>query len=93
MHCLEQYYSGDEHWLIFSKLYRKYGVCEEVVNLSKKFNSDIILASVIYGKIGENYYLEWIEKKIPALDYLSPLDCSGRRDLTNRLKEMLMRMP
>lgn len=93
MHHLEQYYSGDDSWIRFSKLYEEYKNLEEVIKLSGKFNGDLVLASVIYGKMGEDYYLKWIEKKIPALDYLTPLDCNDDLTLVMRLKEMLMRMP
>ena len=93
MHHLERYYSGNENWIFFSKLYEAYKDIEKVQGLARKFNDDLILASVIYGRIGDEYYLTWIENKIPALDHLTPLDCNNDISLINRLKEMLMRMP
>ncbi|EEX2834006.1 hypothetical protein [Escherichia albertii] len=93
MHHLERYYSGNDNWIVFSNLYKEYKDIKKVQELARKFNDDLILASVIYGKIGDGYYLAWIENKIPALDYLTPLDCNNDLALINRLKEMLMRMP
>ncbi|MDF3827670.1 MULTISPECIES: hypothetical protein [unclassified Pseudocitrobacter] len=93
MSGLEQYYSGDNDWAALSKLYEKYQGLEDVVKLSNEFNGDLALSSVIYGKVGKYYYLKWIERKIPALNDLSPLDCNDDLILNIRLKEMLMRMP
>lgn len=90
---LERYYSGNDYWIIFSNLYKEYKYTDKVQELARKFNDDLILASVIYGKIGDEYYLTWIENKIPALSYLTPLDCNNDLTLLTRLKEMLMRMP
>lgn len=66
MHHLERYYSGNENWIVFSKLYEAYKDIEKVQGLARKFNDDLILASVIYGRIGDEYYLTWIENKIPG---------------------------
>ncbi|WP_244588613.1 hypothetical protein, partial [Escherichia coli] len=85
--------SWQHHRIVFSKLYEAYKDIEKVQGLARKFNDDLILASVIYGRIGDEYYLTWIENKIPALDHLTPLDCNNDISLINRLKEMLMRMP
>ncbi len=47
MHHLERYYSGNENWIVFSKLYEAYKDIEKVQGLARKFNDDLILASVI----------------------------------------------
>ncbi len=49
-------------------------------------------AKVIYAKLGAES-LEWINKKIPALDNLTPVECLTAPLLLKRLKEGLMRMP
>ncbi|WP_260683395.1 hypothetical protein [Escherichia coli] len=54
MHHLERYYSGNENWIVFSKLYEAYKDIEKVQGLARKFNDDLILASVIYGRIGDD---------------------------------------
>jgi len=37
--------------------------------------------------------VEWVNKKIPALNYLRPIDCLKDETLVKRLKECLLRMP
>lgn len=56
-------------------------------NLDNK--SDI--AKVIFAKLGDGG-LDWIDRKIPALDNLSPKDCLNTSNGIKRLKEGLLRM-
>ena len=49
MHHLERYYSGNENWIVFSKLYEAYKDIEKVQGLARKFNDDLILAVSFMG--------------------------------------------
>lgn len=49
------------------------------------------IAKVIFAKLGDRG-LDWIDRKIPALDNLSPKECLNTSDGIKRLKEGLLRM-
>ncbi|PKV51538.1 uncharacterized protein DUF2384 [Aquimarina sp. MAR_2010_214] len=89
---LEKYFDGQKSWLDFlSNFNEEWKSSEFQKSLLNKLNNQIDIAKVIYFHIGENS-LEWINKKIPALDNLTPLECLKTEKTTNRLKECLMRM-
>lgn len=89
---LEQYYNGQKSWLEFSSNFNEEWKSSEFQkSLLNKLNNQIDIARVIYFHIGENS-LEWINKKIPALNNLTPLECLKKEETTNRLKVCLMRM-
>lgn len=93
MHKLEQYYSGDENWQNFVELYDEFWNKNDFeMQLLEKLNRKIDLAKVINGKMGKNS-LSIIEKKIPALDNISVIECLDNPKLILRLRECLMRMP
>lgn len=87
---LEQYYPGEEDWIQFSDLYKNIPHAEISKELESIFK-DRAVAIVIAGILG-NSSLEWINKQIPALDNLRPLDCVDDPKLQKRLRTMLMRM-
>ncbi len=87
---LEQYYPGDDIWLAFSALQRTIPEPAIITALKNTF-PDEALVYVIGGIMGDAA-LAWIEKEIPALDNLRPVDCVGNAKLEKRLKTMLMRM-
>lgn len=87
---LEQYYPGEEDWILFSDLYRNIPHAEISKELESIFK-DRSVAIVIAGILG-NSSREWINKKIPALDNLRPVDCVNDPKLQKRLRTMLMRM-
>ena len=37
--------------------------------------------------------VEWVKSKVPALNYLRPIDCLEDETLVKRLKECILRMP
>jgi len=90
MNHLEQYYPGEEDWIIFTDLYRNIPGSAMLSELESKLK-DRSIAIVIAGILG-NTSLEWINKKIPALDNLRPVDCVDDPGLQKRLRTMLMRM-
>ncbi|PXZ06275.1 hypothetical protein DKK70_09790 [Gilliamella apicola] len=95
MYELEKYYIGDK-WESFvhsfEDIWNKNYLDEKKINLLTLLNNHTDLAKVVYGKIGKNYE-EWLNYKAPVLDYLTPLECLKSKDLINRLRESLMRMP
>lgn len=90
MHHLEQYYPGDEEWTVFADLYR-HTPGSAVFNELESIFKDRSIAAVITGILG-NTSLEWINKKMPALDNQRPVDCVDDPQLQKRLRTMLMRM-
>jgi len=90
-HKLELYYSGDDKWEYFSSLYADMPDTMFTSRLVAILNGDILLAKTIEGVVGGSS-MEWIQRKIPALDNLTPLNCIVYPILYNRLKTVLMRM-
>lgn len=89
---LEQYFKGQKNWLEFSSIFSEDWESSDFQKLLlSKLNNQVDIARVIYYHIGESS-LEWINKNIPALDNLTPLECLKTEKTTNRLKECLMRM-
>ncbi|MGH8781194.1 hypothetical protein [Paraburkholderia sp.] len=90
---LENYYSGDENWDDLEKLVLKeYKDIPEVRKILAKLGEDLGLACVIYATIGHGG-AAWLDRKIPVLDDLRPLDCINDPVLIKRLREALMRFP
>ncbi len=93
MENLERYYTGDKNWFAFVKLYDElWENNKEQLELLTQLNNHLDLAKVIYGKFNTNA-IKWINFHIPALDYLTPLNCLESEELIKRLRECLMRMP
>jgi hypothetical protein len=86
---LEKYYN-ENNWKKFSELCKDYH-SNNVEKLVEKLNMDIELSKVIDKIVGETA-VDWIDRKIPALNNIAPVECIKNRKLKNRLKEMLMRM-
>ncbi|MFD1770434.1 hypothetical protein [Sphingobacterium suaedae] len=90
---LEQFYSEDD-WVAFSMLFKTtptYRPEPAVLLALKAIFPDESLAYVIGGVLGDAS-LAWVEREIPDLDGLRPLDCRGDIERERRLKTMLMRM-
>jgi len=93
MSNLEEFYKGDNHWKEFVKLFdNELESFDSKKELLVELNFNIDLAKVIFG-IHKESSLNWIDKKIPALNNLSVKDCLHSELLCKRLKTMLMRMP
>lgn len=90
MSGIEQYFK-EEHWTRYSKLFIE-PVDSEQFELLSKQTGDKELAKVIWGTMN-NESLNWINKNVPALEGLKPVDCFSTKELKNRLKECLLRMP
>jgi len=90
---LEQYFKGQKNWEEFSDNFNDVWVNSDLQkSLLSELENRIDLAKVIYYNIGETS-IDWLNKKVPALDNLTPLECLKTEKTTNRLKECLMRMP
>ncbi|ALK21546.1 hypothetical protein CEQ23_34065 [Burkholderia cepacia] len=90
---LEQYYAGDDVWKNFSDLFAKFKDFPEVRDLAKALNGHLDLAYTIYWVAGPTSAQKWISSNVPALDNISPIDCTDNPELIKRLRECLMRMP
>ncbi|MBA6157373.1 hypothetical protein H3Z83_12720 [Tenacibaculum sp. S7007] len=89
---LEQYYKGQKSWEIFIEVFDyNWKNSEFQKTLLSKLDNRIDLAKAIDYIIGETS-LSWLNKNIPALDNLTPLECLKSEKLINRLKVCLMRM-
>jgi hypothetical protein len=86
---LEKYYD-ENNWKKFSELCKDYH-SHNTEKLIEKLNMDIELSKVVDKVVGESA-VDWINRKIPALNNITPIECIRNRRLKNRLKEMLMRM-
>jgi hypothetical protein len=86
---LEKYFN-ENNWNVFSDKYKN-NHSNNAKEITLKFSVDERLGTVIDGIIGENA-IEWINKKLPELNNISPIECRKFARLKNRLKEMLMRM-
>ena len=90
---LEDYYCGDEAWANLANLYKELPNSNNTFVLKDilKDDNNLLLTKVIEGKVGD-VALDWIYRKIPALNNLRPIDCIDSPILYKRLKTMLMRM-
>ncbi|RYG51910.1 MAG: hypothetical protein EOO01_07590 [Chitinophagaceae bacterium] len=68
-------YFNNEHWLRFSSLFKdSFHKEPEKVTLIRLLHNDISLANVIFEAFGVGS-LKWITQKVPALEYITPLEC------------------
>lgn len=90
---LEQYFSGEEQWREFARLFEaEWARCDFKDELLSAVGGDREIAMVVYGSVLYRP-LEWVDKSIPALSGSTPRECSKTEDGRKRLKEMLMRLP
>lgn len=93
MPALENYYSGDESWDELEELaLKEHKDVPEVVEISERLGGNLGLACVIYGTIGSGA-IDWLDRKVPVLDNIRPLDCVNDPVLIKRLREALTRFP
>ena len=89
---LEEYYKGDAAWRDFAAaVENEIGICPLKESIEKSI-PDSDLANVICFLVG-SHSLEWINKQIPALDGMTPVECMNSEAGIRRLKAALMRMP
>ncbi len=89
---LEKYYSGEQSWLAYTKMFDEVWQNTEFQNeLLELLNGQVDLAQVIYYHNQENS-INWLTKKVPALNGVTPIACLHDKTLVKRLKECLMRM-
>jgi hypothetical protein len=91
-HQLENFYSGRDAWQGLVRAHAEnWPSCDFQDALLKHLHGNIEIAKVIYSHVGDDA-LNWIDRPIPALDGLTPIQCliEGKK---KRLQEMLMRMP
>lgn len=95
MNKLEQYFdsNGSQAWdtlvNLATETYWTNSESQKLLEQSLKNHTDI--AKVMYARLGEAS-LQWIHRKVPTLDCLSPLECLETPELIKRLKEGLSRM-
>ena len=79
-------------WENYIKLYESFWVNSEYQKtLLKSLNNKVDIAQVIYGILEMESHI-WIEKIIPALGNMKPINCIDDEILFKRLKTMLTRM-
>ncbi|MCU5771728.1 hypothetical protein N5923_08865 [Erwiniaceae bacterium BAC15a-03b] len=93
MSSLEHYYAGDEKWKNCADFYAEDYLDDNARLLAKKLDGNLDLAVIIYGKIGLKEGLWWVEREVPALEGVKPVDCLKDPELLKRLRECVMRMP
>ena len=93
MPSLEYHYAGDKKWKSYSDFYAEDYLDDNARLLSEKLDGYLDLAVVIYGKRGLKEGLWWIEREVPALEGVKPINCLNNPELLKRLRECLMRMP
>ena len=90
---LENFYSGDECWFEFAALFEtQWAKCSFQRELLEKLGGAEDLAMVIYGTLlGTS--MDWVEKEVPALEGLKPVDCLNSESGVRRLRTCLHRFP
>ncbi|MGH8781195.1 hypothetical protein [Paraburkholderia sp.] len=88
---LEDEYKGDENWEKFEALFLEFKDAPEVKDIAAKLGGNVGLACVIYKQVGSDG-AEWLERKVPALENIRPLDCIDDPVLIKRLRVVLKRM-
>ncbi|REE05633.1 hypothetical protein [Marinoscillum furvescens] len=91
MAALEKYYPGDKAWNNFAKLYSEHTDSQTYRKLYMKLKQDEELTNVIYGKIGAENCVSWVDVKIPAIGYQSVLDLIELGNILG-VRTLLMRM-
>ncbi|CAD0262881.1 hypothetical protein ACLIMJ_00345 [Pseudomonas veronii] len=90
---LEDEYPGDADWQSMVALYKEDYLDEDARTLAQALAGDLDVAVVLRGKRGLKEGLWWIERKVPALDNVRPVDCLEDPRLIKRLRTALMSMP
>ena len=89
---LEEHYLGDQAFTKYSDSFaaewKSFPNKEELL----KVVGSIELARPIAFHCGL-HFAEWLHKKIPALDHITPMECLSSPSGIRRLKSCLMRMP
>ncbi|MFS2223465.1 hypothetical protein [Pantoea sp. B65] len=93
MSSLEHHYAGDEKWKSYADFYAEDYLDDNARLLAEKLEGHLDLAIIIYGKRGLKEGLWWIEREVPALEGVKPVDCLNDPELLKRLRECVMRMP
>lgn len=89
---LENYYPGDSNWQSFVEICLKnWERCYFKNELINELNCFEDIAIVIFLRMGKNS-LSWIKDEIPALEFLTPQQCTKDEKLVKRLKTALLRM-
>jgi hypothetical protein len=84
---------NQEHWDKYSSLFEEsWSNSEEQTALLKALSGNKKISMVIWGHLESNS-MSWIHSKIPALDYLKPIDCLKNDELKSKLINCLMRFP
>lgn len=96
---LENEYSGDEVWSHFAETAKKevdspdFNTDYDILNKLKEYlNPHEDIAYVAYYFF-YNDSIKWIQRAIPILDNISPMECLCSKELINRLREALLRTP
>lgn len=102
---LEKYYSGDKDWNDFVSFHRnnsmsgdQYAGNEKCFATLGLLNEEgIELLTVAISLFGLEGTLDWLNRKIPALEKETPFDCIISSQISNsikkRMREYLMRVP
>jgi hypothetical protein len=89
---MESHTFDENAWKAFAEYYKGIAVQQkDTAELLKKLNNDTELAVVIKGVVRETA-LEWIERKIPALNNGKPVNFVKTKEQKEKLKTVLMRM-
>lgn len=79
-----------EHWDEYAANFPENFDESEEARLFLATVNDMQIATVIRFHAG-NYYIKWLDQKVPALDYLTPRICLETEEGRNILRAMLMR--
>lgn len=91
MEHLEEAYKGDKDWEKFEALFVEFKDEPEVKDIAAKLGGNVGLACVIYQQVGSDG-AEWLEREVPALEGIRPIDCLNDPVLIKRLRVCLTRM-
>ena len=88
---LEEHYLGDQAFAEFSEAFE-----EEWKSFPQKEELLKIVGSIELARPVAFYcrsnFSQWLQAKIPAIDYMTPLECLSSSTGVRRLKSCLMRM-
>ena len=85
---LEDYYSGDDWWHEFARVFRgELDRCSFKSELTSMLLGDAELAEVIYASVGDRA-LKYMVTPIPALSGLTPQECMETPEKVRRLREV-----
>lgn len=88
---LEEHFFGDQAFTKFSEAFTLEWQAFPHKDELLKLVGSIELARPIAFHCG-SYFVEWLNKKIPALDHITPIECLSSESGIKRLKSCLMRM-